>query len=76
MINKEYSNPYNLFNSQVTKKFKDFDIYIGAENIFSMVQENPIIYSYDPSNDNFDASLVWAPIMGRLFYFGLRYRIK
>ncbi|MDB9895611.1 TonB-dependent receptor [Flavobacteriales bacterium] len=76
MINKEYSNPYNLFNSQITKKFNDIDIYLGSENIFSVVQENPIIYSYDPSNENFDASMIWAPIMGRLFYFGLRYRIK
>jgi len=76
MINKEFSNPFNLFNTQITRKWKEFEVYTGAENLFSTVQENPIIYNYDPSSENFDASLIWAPVMGRVLYLGLRYRIK
>ena len=38
--------------------------------------ENPIIAASNPNGSNFDASLIWGPIMGRNIYFGLRYKIK
>jgi len=27
-------------------------------------------------SENFDASLIWAPTMGRFFYLGFRYKFK
>jgi len=67
---------FTLFNTQITNSQNNFDIYIGVENLSNYVQENPIIDSENPNSDNFDASLIYAPIMGRLFYAGLRYKFN
>ena len=40
------------------------------------MQENPIISSENPDSDDFDASLIYGPVMGRLFYAGLRYKFN
>lgn len=70
------SEQYYTFNGQVTRNFKHFEIYSGVENIFNYKQENPIIASNDPNGPNFDATLIWGPIIGRNIYVGLRYKIK
>ena len=75
-IDSEYSDPFSLINCQITKKANNFDFYIGVENLLSYTQENPILDSYNPSSDKFDASLIWAPVMGRKIYFGLRYKLR
>jgi hypothetical protein len=36
----------------------------------------PIIAHNDPFGNYFDASMIWGPIMGRMYYAGLRYKIK
>ena len=74
-INKEYSDPFSVINCQITHKYKDFDFYIGGENLLEYKQENPILDYENPSSDSFDASLIWAPVMGRTIYFGLRYKL-
>lgn len=71
-----YSDPYIFMLGQITRKFKNFDIYLGAENITNYVQETPIIGADRPFSNNFDASVVYAPVMGRVFYAGLRITIK
>ena len=70
------SDPFYLINAQVTKKFEDFSIYVGGENLLSYTQENPIIDAGNPTSSAFDASLIYAPVMGRMIYTGLRYKIK
>jgi len=65
-------NPYALANAQVTRKFKYLDIYLGVENITNYRQEDPIIAASDPFGEHFDASLVWAPVLGRMIYGGIR----
>ena len=54
----------------------NFEFYFGGENILNFVQENPIVDYENPFGNNFDASLIYAPVMGRLFYIGLRYKVK
>ena len=76
LIDAEYSDPFYLINCQITKKINNFDFYIGIENLLSYTQENPILDSYNPNSDKFDASLIWAPVMGRKIYFGLRYKLN
>ena len=76
LIESQYSDPFSLINCQITKKINKFDFYIGAENLLSYTQENPILDSYNPSSNKFDASLIWAPVMGRNVYFGLRYKLS
>ena len=73
---EEYSSPFLLFNTQITRKWSDFDLYIGGENLSNYTQPNPIIDPENPFGENFDASLIWGPVMGRTIYAGLRYRIN
>lgn len=75
-LKQGYSDPYIFMLGQVTRKFKNFDIYVGCENITNYVQETPVIGADRPFSNNFDASVVYAPVMGRLFYAGIRLTIK
>lgn len=65
------------WNAQVSKTFKkQFEVYVGAENILNFTQENPIQEATNPFDRNFDAGLVWGPIFGRMMYGGFRWRLK
>jgi len=66
-------------NAQVTKTFGNkfpIDVYVGSENITNYYQHEPIIAADQPFGPYFDASMVWGPISGRLFYLGVRYKMK
>ena len=77
MIGHESFSPsFILLNSQLTYKWKGNDMYAGVENITSYTQPNPIIGSENPFGNGFDASLIWAPLMGRTIYLGVRYKIN
>jgi outer membrane receptor for ferrienterochelin and colicins len=77
-IDKKYSESFYLYNAQITKKFRKFDVYLGAENLLGYTQDNPIIDSENPTSSSsaFDASLIYAPINGRMIYAGFRFKIK
>ena len=71
-----YSNSYNLLNLQITKVFsKKFELYIGGENLTNLKQKNPILAADNPFGDNFDTTIIYAPIFGRMLYSGLRFKI-
>jgi len=72
----DFSESYSLMNAQVAKVFTNkFEVYIGAENLTGYTQENPILASDDPFGSNFDSSIVYAPILGNMYYAGLRFKI-
>ncbi len=71
-----YSPAYFLFNAQVTKSFRKWDIYLGGENLGNFKQPSPIVAADKPFSPDFDASLIWAPIYGRMIYAGMRLKIK
>lgn len=72
----ENSYSYNLLNAQITKVFsKKFEMYLGGENLTNVQQKNPILASDNPFGNNFDSTIVFAPIFGRMFYSGLRFKI-
>ena len=71
-------------NAQITRQISEaWDVYIGVENATNYKQDRPIIGAdYDgvtvsdaDFNDHFDASVVYGPIFGRMFYTGLRWKI-
>jgi len=71
-----HTNPQTLINAQITKVFSEkFELYAGGENLLNYKQENPIIFSEDPSNSLFDASIIHGPIFGASFYAGFRFKI-
>jgi len=75
-VKDAFSNPFFVHNSQITKRYDYIEVYIGAENILNFTQDNPIKIADNPTDENFDASIVYAPINGRMIYLGLRYKIN
>lgn len=64
-------------NSQISKTWREmFEVYLGVENLLNYRQPNPILSADQPFGQNFDASLVWGPVFGRMTYAGLRLKIK
>ncbi len=74
-VEGEYSPVYPMFFAQVTKRFKGLDVYVGCENIANYMQDNPIISAANPASEDFNASVVWGPLMGRKIYLGLRWTL-
>lgn len=71
----EYSPDYTLFNAQITRYLKRFEVYIGGENLGNFRQMNPIIAADDPFSDYFDSSIVWGPITGIKIFAGFRFKL-
>jgi outer membrane receptor protein involved in Fe transport len=70
------SPDFFMLNAQVSRGFRWGSIYLGGENILNFKQSNPIIDPENPFGSNFDASMTWGPIAGRVIYTGIRYKIK
>lgn len=70
-----YSPEYPMFYAQVTRKVGKFDLYVGCENIADYRQEVPIISAENPYSTAFNSMNIWGPLMGRKFYFGLRFNL-
>ena len=67
---------YYTVNAQITRAFKKWEIYVGVENVFNEMQHHQIVDAQNPFGNNFDASSIWGPIMGRVLYTGMRFNIK
>jgi outer membrane receptor for ferrienterochelin and colicin len=73
----QYSPAYSLMNAQITRTFSPvFEVYIGGENIGNYKQEKAILGKDNPFGPTFDASIIYAPIFGQMYYAGLRFKIK
>ena len=64
---------YPMMFAQITKKLSAVDVYVGIENITNYTQKNPIMNADKPFSKDFNAAMVWGPLMGRMFYIGMRY---
>ncbi len=76
---EQYSQGFVLMNAQISKtvgKKHPMDLYVGGENLTGFIQKNAIIAADQPFSPYFDASLVWGPVTGRMFYIGWRYKLK
>ena len=72
-----FSPSYSLMNAQITRTFSStFEIYFGGENIGNYKQNNVILGNDNPFGPTFDASIVYAPVFGQMYYAGLRFKIK
>ena len=66
-------------NAQVSKsigKKSPVDVYLGSENLTNYFQKNAIVAVNQPFGAYFDASMIWEPVYGRMFYAGLRFKLK
>ena len=73
---------YPLLYAQVTRRFKGWDVYIGAENLTNFRQKSVILGSVKDENGyvnafqpSFDASCVWGPLMGIKAHIGFRFTL-
>ena len=73
---------YPLLYAQVTRRFKGWDVYVGAENLTNFRQKNVILGSVKDENGyvnafqpSFDASCVWGPLMGIKAHVGFRFTL-
>lgn len=72
-----HSPTYAIANGQFTyAPSKKWEFYAGGENLTGYFQQNPIIGAEDPFGEYFDATRIYAPIMGTVGYAGLRYTIE
>ncbi|REH00440.1 TonB-dependent receptor plug domain-containing protein [Flavobacterium aquicola] len=73
----ENSPAYSLMNAQITRVFSsNFEVYAGGENIGNYTQNPAIVDAENPFGPNFDATIVYAPVFGQMYYAGLRFKIK
>lgn len=54
---------------------KSWDFYLGINNLFNYQQKNPVISPNETDSPYFDATIVWAPVFGRMVYFGIKWEI-
>jgi len=72
------SPSYWMMNAQISKtlnKAATFEAYMGGENLTNFFQKDAIISAANPFTAYFDASLVWGPVSGRMFYVGMRWKV-
>ena len=72
---------YPMLYAQITRRFKGWDVYIGAENLTNYTQEYVILGTrgedglVNPLAPSFDASCVWGPLMGIKAHIGFRFTL-
>ena len=72
---------YPMLYAQITRRFKGWDVYIGAENLTNYTQEYVIMGTrgedglVNPLAPSFDASCVWGPLMGIKAHIGFRFTL-
>ena len=76
MPDGSYSPAFYNVLAQATRNFKQFSTYVGVENALNFTQANPIEAANDPYSAAFNASEVWGPILGRVVYVGVKFKIK
>ena len=68
--------PFTVMNAQVTKYFRHWNIYVGAENLTNFTQSNPVEGADNPWATGFDATNIWGPVVGRKVYLGIRFNLN
>jgi hypothetical protein len=71
----EFSPSFSVMNAQVTKFFLHF-WNIHWRKYWKYKQENVILGNENPFGPTFDASIVYGPVFGQMYYVGLRFKIK
>ena len=72
LVKESRFRPYEQLQAQITREFRHFSVYVGAENITAFRQKNPLVNAQNPWDTSFDPTLVWGPVKGRMFYVGVR----
>ncbi len=71
----QFAPAFVNLNAQVSRSFRRWDVYLGGENLTNFTQKSPIITPDNPFGSRFDAGSAWGPVVGRVIYFGTRYKL-
>jgi outer membrane receptor for ferrienterochelin and colicins len=71
----QFAPAFVNLNAQVSRSFRRWDVYLGGENLTNFTQKAPIITPDNPFGSRFDAGSAWGPVVGRVIYFGTRYKL-
>ena len=63
---------FEQVSAQITRWFRHWSIYVGGENLTGFKQKTPIYGAGNPWGSDFEPTLVWGPVEGRMFYAGVR----
>ena len=63
---------FEQVSAQITRWFRHWSIYVGGENLTGFKQKTPIYGASNPWGSDFEPTLVWGPVEGRMFYAGVR----
>lgn len=63
---------FEQVSAQVTRWFRHWCIYVGGENLTGFKQKTPIYGASNPWGSDFEPTLVWGSVEGRMFYAGVR----
>lgn len=66
---------YEQLSAQITRWFRHWSIYIGGENLTNFKQDTSIYGASEPWGKDFEPTLVWGPVHGRMVYAGVRINI-
>lgn len=67
---------YPALNAHITRNFRHWSVYVGGENLTGYRQKHPIVGASDPWGGEFDATMIYGPLHGAMFYAGFRYNIS
>ena len=73
---ENYSPAYSTIMSQITRVWGKWEVYLGGENLLDFRQLNPILGWEQPFSRDFDAGMVWGPVLGRVIYAGVRWKLQ
>ena len=66
---------FEQVSAQITRWFRHWSIYVGGENLTGFKQKTPIFGAAQPWGKDFEPTLIWGPVEGRMFYAGVRVKI-
>ncbi len=75
VVAQNFAPIFTTLNFQIKKRWKEWEFYIGGDNITNFKQKNPIINPENPFSSTFDGTQVWGPINGIIGYGGIRFTL-
>lgn len=72
----EHYHAFEQLSAQITREFRLFSLYVGGENLTSFRQDKTIVAADRPWSAEFEPTLVWGPVHGRMLYAGVRFRLE
>lgn len=60
----------------MTREFPHFSLYVGGENLTNYRIPEPIKGAHNPWSSSFDATQIWGPTEGAMFYIGVRFKLE